>query len=283
MCSGSGNNSHNHNSLVLVALVVIFSLCIFFPSATHASLGDDNLSKAIERQVQQQLAQHFRQQLQHLLAKKAALPSSVSQELTSAVSTRLLGEKLRVSQADMLRILRRYAEVKAEFKATHKNFSIPFPQPSPQDDPADDAARFFLGYLAGFEATIGNLTACVNDGQYMVGFFEKGFDQLVEAMEEGNELLIQSALEQWAEGLMTMAGLMTTCGAFQFSKEVRYIVELMIDGDWVKMLILEVTNIGNNILTLIDDVQLAYYSFLIQDFWNAGIAVGHISGILLQL
>lgn len=51
----------------------------------------------------------------------------------------------------------------------------------------------------------------------------------------------------------------------------------------MELLVLEATNIGLNMGPLSEDLQIVWYSITIKDWWNAGIGVGAVMGILFMI
>jgi len=51
----------------------------------------------------------------------------------------------------------------------------------------------------------------------------------------------------------------------------------------MELLIIEATNIGLNLGPLTQDIQIFYFSIVNQDWWNAGIAMGTVMGVLFMV
>eukprot|EP01136_Pigoraptor_vietnamica_P018387 Opistho-1_new@5372 len=145
-----------------------------------------------------------------------------------------------------------------------------------------DVGLLFEGILAGLVEDVGNITACVGDGEAAFNDFETALTDLKTGFADKDTKAIFAAFKQIGAGVNEFKAALVACGISKLASELTSVVtELEQPEGWIKIVVQEAVTIFKNLKEITADCHQASDDWAAQNYEGAGEAIGRIIGLFL--
>jgi len=150
--------------------------------------------------------------------------------------------------------------------------------------PPSHVVQFLEGFAEGIETTIGNVTECTKDLDITFDDFNISFVHLRYGFDHLNVKEIELGCVYLGKGLEEVSVALHACGLEELAKEIKDLATELSTGvsGIIEVIVKEAVNVFYHRHDLTADFHSAINNWEKGDFFNSGIAVGKIVGILLK-
>jgi len=142
--------------------------------------------------------------------------------------------------------------------------------------------EFFIGFVTGVEAQIGNPAVCAKDAELTLTAFETGFALIKKGISDFSISDIEQGLQDWAQGVNLMSLALRDCGINKLADGIEKIVTEISSGlgGILRFLAEEILNVVDHpVYTLFREAMSSYEQ---GKYADSGNYTGQIVGILLN-